>query len=228
MMVGAHVAVHRRADPRIARRPWWTRPWVFLAGFAILVLFCVIVVGGYSLHWRWTGLSDSVTLWDWLQVLALPIALGAAPILMRHRRRLHRRHRQALAAGTGAFLGLVLAGYLVPMHWTGFTGNTLWNWLELLLLPVVVATASVWATTWPPARPHLLATAVTAGTLAVLAIFGYTVPWHWTGFAGNTAWDWIKLLLLPIIVPVALLPPVTRHLTDRLAPPRDPPARPQP
>jgi hypothetical protein len=99
----------------------------------------------------------------------------------------------------------------------GFIGNTLWDWLELLLLPAVVATASLWATTWPPARSHVLI--VTGATLALitLAVPGYLVPWTWTGFTGNTAWDWVKLLLLPLVVPIALLPPVTRHLADRLA-----------
>ncbi|HKC28376.1 MAG TPA: hypothetical protein VKB75_10220 [Jatrophihabitans sp.] len=197
---------------------------VVAIGAAVAVLI-VLVIGGYSLHWRWTGLSDSVTLWDWLQVLALPVALGVAPILMRHRQRLHYRHRRALVAAAFVFVALAAAGYLVPMPWTGFTGNTLWDWLELLLLPAVVATASLWASTWPPARTHVAAVVVAAGVLAVLAVCGYTVPWHWTGFSGNTAWDWIKLLLLPIIVPVALLPPVTRYLTERLAPPQ-PAARP--
>jgi hypothetical protein len=187
---------------------------------AAVIVLIVLVIGGYSLHWRWTGLSGSVTLWDWLQVLALPVALGVAPILMRHRRRLHHRHRRALVAGALGFLALAAAGYVVPMPWTGFTGNTLWDWLELLLLPTVVATASLWASTWPPARMHLAVVAVAAGVLGVIAVLGYTIPWHWTGFSGNTAWDWIKLLLVPIIVPVALLPPVTRYLTERLAPPQ--------
>src|SRR5579875_3480483 len=104
------------------------RTWPYLAAAALAAVFCVIVIGGYSLQWRWTGLSDSVTLWDWLQVLALPIALAAAPILMQHRRQLHRRHRRGLGMGAAVFVGLVVAGYLVPMGWTGFTGNTLWNW----------------------------------------------------------------------------------------------------
>jgi hypothetical protein len=204
-----------RAGHSGGRSAWtWAPPLILVA----VILLVVIVIGGYSQHWHWTGLSDSVTLWDWLQVLALPVALGAAPILMRHRRRLRRHHRGALAAGAAAFLALVIAGYLVPFDWTGFTGNTLWDWLELLLLPVVVATASVWATTWPPGRVHV-AVAVSALTaLMILAVPGYLVPWHWTGFTGNTAWDWIKLLLLPVVVPVVLLPPVTRFLAERLAP----------
>jgi hypothetical protein len=35
---------------------------------------------------------------------------------------------------------------------------------------------------------------------------GYLVPWAWTGFTGNTAWDWIKLLLLPLLLPTVVLP----------------------
>ena len=42
-----------------------------------------------------------------------------------------------------AFAALVLAGYLVPWAWTGFTGNTLWDWLSLALLPLVLATAAL-------------------------------------------------------------------------------------
>ena len=217
-MAGAHVAGRSRVPDRAGRGGTGMDPWWSAAGLALAALFVLIVIGGYSLHWRWTGLSDAVTLWDWLQVLALPLALAATPILLRHRRRLPTPHRRALAAGGLAFVGLVLAGYLVPMGWTGFTGNTLWDWLELLLLPVVVATASLWATTWPPARAHVVAVAVAMVALAVLAAFGYLVPWQWTGFTGNTAWDWIKLLLLPLIVPLALVPPVTRYLSDRLAP----------
>jgi hypothetical protein len=175
----------------------------------------LVVVGGYSLHWRWTGLSGSVTLWDWLQVLVLPVAVAATPILVRHRRGLHGRHRRAMAVGALAFVGLVFAGYLVPMGWTGFTGNRLWDWLELLLLPVVVATASAWGTSWPLARSHVVIVAGAMAAVAVLAVLGYTIPWRWTGFSGNTAWDWIKLLLLPLMVPLVLVPPLARYLSDQ-------------
>jgi hypothetical protein len=62
----------------------------------------------------------------------------------------------------------------------------------------------------------------------LLVLFGYLVPWPWTGFSDNTAWDWIKLLLLPILVPLVLLPLVTEALSDRLAPaePVEPAERP--
>ena len=177
----------------------------------------------YGLGWRWTGLSRSVTLWDWLQVLALPVALGLAPVLLQHRRRLHRRHRSLLAVSLVVFAVLVSLGYLVPLPWTGFTGNTLWDWLELALLPLVVGTASLWADRGPPSRRVRIVALVCLLAFAGLALAGYLVPWDWTGFRGNTAWDWVKLLLLPVVVPVVLIPTAVRMVTERMAP--APPSR---
>src|SRR3954447_19828200 len=113
--------------------------WIVLVGAAVIA---VLVLGGYVFGWRWTGLSRSVTLWDWLQVLALPVAVGAAPVLLLRRGRLTRRHLRVMGVGLLIFVAFVLAAYLVPMGWTGFAGNTLWDWLELVLLPLVLATAS--------------------------------------------------------------------------------------
>jgi hypothetical protein len=180
-----------------------------------LVAAVVIVIGGYGFGWRWTGLSDRVTLWDWLQALALPIALAAAPLLWRHRRRMTHRHHAAGALGVTAFAVLALCGYLVPWSWTGFTGNTLWDWLELALLPLAVATASLWAEAAPATRRAILSALVVVFVL--LALCGYLVPWHWTGFTGNTAWDWFKLLLLPVLVPTVLVPAVTAVVDARFA-----------
>jgi hypothetical protein len=39
-----------------------------------------------------------------------------------------------------ARIGFVIAGCLVPLSWTGFRGNTLWDWLQLLLVPLVFPT----------------------------------------------------------------------------------------
>jgi len=199
---------HAHSGPAAGRGAGrWLVPAAGLAGAGLALL----IVGGYGLHWRWTGLSDSVTLWDWLQVLALPLALAAAPILMRHHRNLPSRHRRAILAAVTAFAILVVAGYLVPMGWTGFTGNTLWDWLSLLMLPSVVATASLWATSWPLTRRQLSVLAGAGIALLAVAIPGYLAPWRWTGFAGNTAWDWVKLLLLPLLLPTAVIPLTTRY-----------------
>jgi hypothetical protein len=185
---------------------------------ALAVVLALLAIGGYGMGWRWTGLSRSVTLWDWLQMLALPVALGLAPVLLRHRSRLTRRHHTMLGSTLALFAVLVLLGYLVPWAWTGFTGNTLWDWLELALLPLVVGTASLWADRgWPSGwlRPlGLVGLLLFAG----LVLAGYLVPWSWTGFRGNTAWDWVKLLLLPALVPLVLIPAVVGLVTDRVSP----------
>lgn len=194
--------------------------WTAAGVFGVL-LFAVVLVGGYAWHWRWTGLSRSVTLWNWLEVLALPIAIAIAPLLLRHRRGLTRRHRAALAVGALTFVAVVLAGYLVPWQWTGFRGNTLWDWLQLVLLPLVVALISTWwYSEWRPRRIHLITAGLVVAVFAVVVLAGYLVPMTWTGFSGNTWWDWVKLLLLPVVVPTVLVPVLGRQMTERLDSPR--------
>lgn len=41
--------------------------------------------------------------------------------------------------------------------------------------------------------------------LLVTAVGGYIFNWNWTGFQGNTLWDWFKLLLLPVVLGTAKL-----------------------
>jgi hypothetical protein len=199
------------------------RRLILLGAIAAILLLAVLAWGGYGLGWRWTGLSSSVTLWDWLEVIALPVTVAVAPLLLRHRRQLSRQHRIALATALVTFGALVSTGYLVPLSWTGFTGNTLWDWLELALLPLVIATASLWAGREGVHRRHPVTSGVLLAGFAALVMCGYLVPWAWTGFRGNTAWDWIHLLLLPLLVPTLLLPAVTARVTRRIAPPADDP-----
>jgi hypothetical protein len=130
----AAAASHRVTRP-MSRHSAWTG-----AGVLAVLVLALLCVGGYVFHWRWSGLSSSVTLWDWLSVLALPVAVATAPLLLRHRRRLRRAHRVTMIAVLSGFAALVLAGYLVPLGWTGFRGNTLWDWLHLLLLPLAIPT----------------------------------------------------------------------------------------
>lgn len=181
-----------------------------------LIVLGLIAWGGYGLGWRWTGLSARVTLWDWLEALALPVALGSVPLLVTHRRRLRRTHYSTGAVLLLAFAALVLAGYLVPLTWTGFTGNTLWDWLQLLLLPLVVALASVWEVGSGAGKAAVAAAVFALILFATLVICGYLVPLRWTGFTGNTAWDWLKLLLVPALVPTVLMPFVTDLVQRRL------------
>jgi hypothetical protein len=45
--------------------------------------------------------------------------------------------------------------------------------------------------------------AVVVTALLVLAFGGYFFNWTWTGFGGNTVWDWLSLLITPVTLGLA-------------------------
>src|SRR3954447_2832406 len=194
---------------------------IVLAGVAVLG---VLLWGGYVRHWAWTGFGDNDTLWDWLELALLRPAVATLPLWLRRRPLVHRGGRIGLAAACATFALLVLAGYLVPLRWTGFRGNTLWDWLNLLVLPVVLVFLGPWtdvaARVREHPRRHLLAFAV--AMFVALAVAGYTIPMLWTGFPGNTLWDWLQLLLLPLLVPTVLGPALLHWIAvEESKPPAD-------
>jgi hypothetical protein len=65
-----------------------------------------------------------------------------------------------------------------------------------------------------PAQEALLA-AVAAGWI-VTVIGGYALGWSWTGYAGNTLWDWLEMLL-PLVFPIILLPPLLTWVSGNAA-----------
>jgi hypothetical protein len=47
---------------------------------------------------------------------------------------------------------------------------------------------------------------------------GYIRGWQWTGFRANEQlWDWLHLLLLPLVMPTILLPAAGRWFTGNVA-----------
>lgn len=48
----------------------------------------------------------------------------------------------ALVAVICAILVLAFGGYFLGWDWTGFKGNTFWDWLSLLITPVTIAVVS--------------------------------------------------------------------------------------
>ena len=188
-----------------------------VASLALLGL-AVVLWGGYGRHWRWTGFGHDATLWDWLHVLALPLALAVAPLWLRHRTRLDRRRQLVVAAAALAFTCLVVLGYALDLRWTGFPGNRLWDWLELLLLPLTVALLPVWTELSGGFRArHRAAAACALAALAVTAVGGYAYHWRWTGFQGNTLFDWLQLFVAPLVLPVVLVPLLGSWLVADLA-----------
>jgi hypothetical protein len=176
--------------------------WVLPIG---VVALCVSVVGGYGFHWAWTGVSGQDQLWDLLHVIVLPIVLATLPIWYRTRERWMIEWRIVLGLILGAFAILIVGGYGLGWSWTGFSGNTLWDWLELLALPLVIASLPLWFTThtrWE-GRWRRFGLALLAG-FVLTVVGGYGLSWGWTGYQGNTLWDWLRLLLVPFVLPASL------------------------
>lgn len=177
------------------------------AASALVVAGLVALWGGYIRGWQWTGFPANNQLWDWLHLLLLPVIIGTIPLWIKHGNYVSRPRRITYVSFTGAFAVFVIAGYLIPLHWTGFPGNTLWSWFQLLLLPMAVAALGVWPSACRSLRPyHKGVLTVAALAWAVTIIGGYALRWTWTGYQGNTLWDWLGLLLLPLVVPTVLLP----------------------
>ena len=174
---------------------------------AVVAAFAIVIWGGYGRHWSWTGISaKSATLWDWLNLLMLPIAVAILPLWFSRRTRVGKRHKAIGLSVLVAFAVLVVAGYTIPWDWTGFVGNKLWDWLELLVLPLTVALLPVvldLRNNWG-ARHSFVATTL-LGAFAVVVLDGYLGHWGWTGFRGNALWNWLHLWLLPLLIPLLLV-----------------------
>ncbi len=182
------------------------RRTLLLAAGAVLAV--LLLWGGYAHHWAWTGVNGrTATLWDWLKLILLPLAFAILPIWLRPDARLQRQVKFAVVIGVAVLALLALAGYLIPWPWTGFRGNNLWDWLNLVALPLAVAVAPLLPELrerWE--RRHYTRAMTGAAVFAVLVLAGYLIPWGWTGFTGNTVWDWLHLLVLPLLVPTVLVP----------------------
>lgn len=198
---GAPSAHHRSSPPRSL----WRSGAVLVAGGAALL---ILIYGGYEHHWQWTGINGkTATLWDWLHLLLLPLAVVILPIWLSRREALGYPHKAAGMTILTSFVAVVLFGYLTPWTWTGFTGNTLWDWLGLLTLPLAVALIPVIRSLHARWRRRDWVILIAALLLFLVPVLGgYLGNWAWTGFRGNTLWDWLHLLILPLLVPTVLVP----------------------
>lgn len=113
---------------------------ILLAGFA------VSVVGGYWFNWTWTGFQANDTLWDWLNLVLLPLTVALVPLWLATQDRLKWYWVCGFAAVATALILAVTGGYLFDWRWTGVTGNTLWDWMRLLLVPTVLPLSVRWLT----------------------------------------------------------------------------------
>lgn len=200
-------APSRRTQVQIPRR---------VALLTAAVASFVLIVGSYAGHWTWTGLTQNGQVWDWMQLLLLPVAIGTFPLWLRFSPEMSPARRKILAVAVLAFGLFVLAGYLVPLSWTGFPGRTLWNWLTLIVLPITITTATVWPKTGRRFLPAYRAAVGALGAAWIVTVIGgYTAGWSWTGYPGNTLWEWVQLLLAPIAISTCVVPELIRLAAGR-------------
>lgn len=200
---------HEGAPTEIEHERGRDRRYVVLAILALVLVIALAITlyGGYGPGWKWTG-YENAELWDWLHVLLLPIAFGLVALLV-HAEELGSWRWIIGLTCLGLFVALVVAGYTIPWNWTGFVGNTVWDWLELALLPLTLSILAAFKFDVRAVQGHhLLYITAFIALITVLAIGGYTQGWDWTGFKGNTLFDWLKLLFLPVVIPLVVIPSV--------------------
>lgn len=182
-----------------------------LVGVVAGVALAVVLWGGYSHRWPWTGITGgTATLWDWLHLLLLPLAVVVLPVWFRPDTRVGTRTKGRGATALAVFMVVVILGYTIPWGWTGFRGNTVWDWLKLVALPLAVVMAprvAEFRRRW--GTRHTVVVLSGATVFAAVVLGGYVGHWSWTGFTGNTLWDWLNLLFLPLLVPTVVVPMLT-------------------
>ena len=192
------------------------------AGYAAAAALVAALWGGYVRGWQWTGFRVNGQLWDWLTLLLLPVVLGTIPLWIQDKDYIGKGRRLIYAAVITAWTGLAIAGYLIPLNWTGFRGQTLWGWLNLLVLPAAITTVMALTSTRarrPGAclRPYQKAVIAALATgWIVTVIGGYALRWRWTGYPGHTLWDWLAMFL-PLVFPAILLPPLLKWVSGNAA-----------
>ena len=140
------------------------------------------------------------------------------------------------------FVALIVGSYWGPFTpvlwgWTGFCGNTLWDWLGLLLIPGALGVAAPLYARANTPNPRLWSKRrvfVVGGGLfliALVVVFAYVLHWPQTGFWSTNGpgpgrcvqepdsmphskklWDWLTLLLLPLAVAYATIQFTREHL----------------
>ena len=70
-------------------RSWWqqikTHPVVSVLIACVIALVVLVILGGYLFQWDWAGFNGHIksgkTLWDWLQLLIIPVMLAVGGYL---------------------------------------------------------------------------------------------------------------------------------------------------
>ncbi len=128
---------------------WWTWKRVLVASVVILV---ILEIGTYAFNWTWTGFKNNDTVWDYLQLLLLPITLAIVPIWFMAEEAQQRvwlsQLKWVLLISVALLVVLFVGTYQFNWIWTGFRDHgRVWDWLSLLLVPLIVAVLPIWYST---------------------------------------------------------------------------------
>jgi hypothetical protein len=74
-----------------------------------------------------------------MTLVILPATLIMIRVLPSSPREIHRTHVGVFGILLVAWIVTLIGGYRASWRWTGYQGNTLWDWLQLVLAPLVVA-----------------------------------------------------------------------------------------
>jgi Na+/H+ antiporter NhaC len=103
-------------------------------------------------------------LWDWLQLLVLPLVVILMPLWMRAGARVSAPVAWILVAILASLVVCFAGGYVFRWDWTGCVGKTFRDWLNLLITPFAIPLVCAWflaareiadsaPTSPPPDRP---------------------------------------------------------------------------
>jgi hypothetical protein len=148
-----------------------------------------------------------------MHLLLLPVVLATFPLWLAFSRYISPARRRTLGAAVLVFAVFVFVGYVNPLTWTGFRGQTLSGWLTLIILPLSIITVRLWPQSGRDLYRSHVAGAALICVLVTTIIGGYWAGWSWTGYQGNTVWDWLTLILAPAAVTTIAAPALARRLT---------------
>jgi len=185
-----------------------------------VIAAAIAVFAVHGRQWHWTGFDGNTSLWAWLQTFAQPLAFVWLTVRLLTSDRGWRAWRRTGAVTSATLALIIVASYTWNWTWTGFAGKQLWDWLHLMLFPVVVVLLPEWVRKGEPFGPRQAAIAMMVlGGFAVLLVGGYRWGWTWTGFTGNSFHDWLDLMIAPFLVPLSARIVYAYHTSGRGAKP---------
>ena len=184
----------------------------FLGGAAIGLV--VVLVGGYGYRWSWTGFADNDQLWDWLNLLVLPVAFGTFAVWLKHGSRMSRSRRRARPR-RGGVRRVRRRRLPHPDHLDRVQGQHALGLADVLLLPLALMTVKL----WPSTARELGGWHVVFGVAIAIALgharSAVRRQLEWTGYPGNTLWDWMSLVLGPLVIATLVIPAAIRWVSGR-------------